>query len=250
MKELRTAFMLEVTGISKSFGGNPVLQNITFRIEKGDVVGLIGPNGSGKTTLFNVITGFYRSRTGSITFDNKDISRLNPEDICTLGLCRTFQITKPFSNIPVLKNVMIGALNREKNLRGARKKAEEVIEFVGMGDKKNLLGKSLTIADRKRLEIARGLATAPKLFLLDEVMAGLTPSELQEMMELSRRLVDSGITLFIIEHIMTAIMNLSRRIVVLDHGEIIAQGEPAEIACDPNCIKAYLGEEYLNAQGQ
>ena len=242
--------MLKVTNISKSFGGNPVLQNITFTIEKGDVVGLIGPNGSGKTTMFNVITGFYRSKTGTITFNDQDISRLNPEDICSLGLCRTFQITKPFGNIPVLKNVMIGALNREKSLLKARKKAEEVLEFIGMGEKKNLLGKSLTIADRKRLEIARGLATSPELFLLDEVMAGLTPSELQEMMGLARRLVDSGITLFIIEHVMTAIMSLSQHIVVLDHGEIIAQGKPAEIACDPNCIKAYLGEEYLSAQSQ
>jgi len=242
--------MLEVHEISKFFGGNPALQHVSFRIDKGEVVGLIGPNGSGKTTLFNVVTGFLRSKTGSIRFDGKNISRMKPEDICFLGLCRTFQITKPFSNIPVLKNVMIGALVREKSLKGARKKAEEVLEFVGMQDKKDVLGKSLTIADRKRLEIARGLATSPRLFLLDEVMAGLTPSELQEIMALIRKMVDSGITLFVIEHIMAAMMNLAERIIVLDHGEIIAQGEPAEIACDPNCIKAYLGEEYLSAQHQ
>jgi branched-chain amino acid transport system ATP-binding protein len=242
--------MLELQNISKSFGGNPVLQNITFDIEKGEAVGLIGPNGSGKTTLFNVITGFYRSKTGHTKFNDRNITQMTPEAICELGVCRTFQITKPFSNIPVLKNVTIGALIREKSLRKAEKKAEEVLEFVEMREKKNVLGKNLTIADRKRLEIARGLATAPKLFLLDEVMAGLTPIELQDMMALVRNLMNVGITLFIIEHIMTAIMNLSQRIIVLDHGEIIAQGEPEEISCDPNCIKAYLGEDYLNARNQ
>jgi len=242
--------MLAVRNISKFFGGNPVLQDITFNIDKGEVVGLIGPNGSGKTTLFNVITGFYRSKTGHTKFNDRDITQMTPEAICKLGVCRTFQITKPFSNIPVLKNVTIGALIREKSLRKAEKRAEEVLEFVGMQGKKDVLGKNLTIADRKRLEIARGLATSPKLFLLDEVMAGLTPIELQGMMDLLRNLADKGMTLFVIEHIMTAIMNLSHRIIVLDHGEIIAQGEPEEISCDPNCIKAYLGEDYLNAQDQ
>lgn len=240
--------MLEVQNIGKSFGGNPVLRDIIFQIEKGEVVGLIGPNGSGKTTLFNVITGFYRSKTGYTKFKDVDITRLTPESICELGLCRTFQITKPFTNIPVLKNVAIGALIREKSLRKAEKRAEEVLEFVGMREKKDVLGKNLTIVDRKRLEIARGLATSPSLFLLDEVMAGLTPMELQDMMELVRNLVYAGITLFIIEHIMTAIMSLSHRIIVLDHGEIIARGKPEEISRDPNCIKAYLGEDYLNAQ--
>ncbi len=240
--------MLDVQNIGKSFGGNPVLRDITFQIEKGEVVGLIGPNGSGKTTLFNVITGFYRSKTGLMKFKDTDISRLKPEAICELGVCRTFQITKPFSNIPVLKNVTIGALIRERSLRRAEKRAEEVLEFVGMREKKDVLGKNLTIADRKRLEIARGLATSPTLFLLDEVMAGLTPMELQDMMDLIRNLVEADITLFVIEHIMTAIMSLSQRIIVLDHGEIIARGKPEEISCDPNCIKAYLGEDYLNAQ--
>jgi branched-chain amino acid transport system ATP-binding protein len=184
-----------------------------------------------------------------MTFDGTDITRMNPEDICRLGLCRTFQITKPFSNIPVLKNVMIGALNREKNIRAARVKAEEVLDFVGIAHKKHLLGKNLTIADRKRLEIARGLATSPKLFLLDEVMAGLNPNELKDMMQVVRRISEAGISLFIIEHIMTVIMNMSQRVIVLDHGEVIAEGTPKEVSCDPNCIKAYLGEEYAAAQG-
>lgn len=242
--------MLEIQNISKWFGGNPVLKNIDFSINKSEIVGLIGPNGAGKTTLFNVITGFYRSKTGHVKFKGKDISKMKPEDICLLGLCRTFQITKPFSNIPVLKNVMIGALSREKSIKKARKKAEEVLQFVGMWEKRSLLGKSLTIVDRKRLEIARGLATSPELFLLDEVMAGLNPNELKEVMQLIRNIIDSGVTLFIIEHIMTVIMNLSHRVIVLDQGEMICGGSPDEVACDPDVIKAYLGEEYAAAQSR
>ncbi|MBW2064099.1 MAG: ABC transporter ATP-binding protein [Deltaproteobacteria bacterium] len=240
--------VLVLNEVSKWFGGNPVLREITFNIEKGEVVGLIGPNGAGKTTLFNVITGFYRPRTGYVKFEGKDISRLSPEVICSLGICRTFQVTKPFSNITVLKNVMIGALSRENSLRDARRRAEETLDFVGMLDKKNFLGKNLTIADRKKLEIARGLATGPRLFLLDEVMAGLNPSELKEMVQLIDRLIEAGITLFIIEHIMNVIMSVSHRVLVLDHGEMICGGTPGEVACDERVIKAYLGEEYALAQ--
>ena len=242
--------MLEVNNLSKWFGGNPVLRNISFNIEEGEVVGLIGPNGAGKTTLFNVVTGFYRSKTGFINFKDQDISRMKPENICTLGLCRTFQITKPFSNIPVLKNVMIGALSRTKSIRSARIKAEEVLDFVGMLDKKELLGRNLTLADRKRLEIARGLATSPQLFLLDEVMAGLNPNELNEFLPLIQNLKNSGITLFVIEHIMRVIMSISDRLIVLDHGEMICGGAPEEVACEPEVIKAYLGEDYAAAQSR
>ncbi len=238
--------MLEVFNISKSFGGNIVLNNVSLRINSGEVVGLIGPNGAGKTTLFNLLSGFYHSKTGYIKFEGKDITKLRPEEICMLGICRTFQIAKPFANISVLKNVMIGALSREKSLKKAEDKAEEVLEFVGLYDKKNQLGKSLTIVDRKRLEIARGLATKPKLFLLDEVMAGLNPTELQEMIKLIERLNRSGITLLIIEHIMSVIMSLSNRVIVLNHGEKIAEGKPSEIVSDEKVIKAYLGEEFLS----
>lgn len=240
--------MLDVHDVSKSFGGIAVLNHVSLTMQAGDVVGLIGPNGAGKTTLFNVISGFYRTKTGYIKFNEKEITFLRPEEICALGLCRTFQITKPFSNISVIKNVMIGALSREKNLRRAEKRAEEVLEFVGLYDKKDTLGRSLTIAERKRLEIARGLATSPKLFLLDEVMAGLNPTELQEMVKLIRNLSDSGIALFIIEHIMGVIMTLSHRIIVLNYGQKIAEGKASEIATDENVIKAYLGEEYSIAQ--
>lgn len=236
--------MLEVFGVSKSFGGNIVLKDVSLRIDSGEVVGLIGPNGAGKTTLFNLLSGFYHSKTGYIKFEGKDITKLKPEEICALGICRTFQIAKPFVNIPVIKNVMIGALSHEKNLKKAKERAEEVLEFVGLYDKKDLLGKFLTIADRKRLEIARGLATKPKLFLLDEVMAGLNPTELQDMVKLIERLNGYGITLLIIEHIMGVIMRVSQRIIVLNYGEKIAEGQPFEIVSNERVIKAYLGEEF------
>jgi branched-chain amino acid transport system ATP-binding protein len=241
--------LLQVSNVSKWFGGNPVLQDICFTIGRGEIVGLIGPNGAGKTTLFNVITGFIRPRTGNLIFDGREIAGLKPEIISRMGLCRTFQITKPFANIPVLQNVMIGALCRDSSVKAAGRRAEEVLEFVGLADKKDLLGRSLTISDRKRLEVARGLATSPKLFLLDEVMAGLTPHELQEMMGLIERICEFGTALFIIEHVMAAIMKLSRRVIVLDYGKMICTGDPAEVTCNPDVIKAYLGEDYLGAQG-
>jgi len=241
--------LLQVINVSKWFGGNPVLQDISLTIDRGEVVGLIGPNGAGKTTLFNVITGFFRPKTGSLSFEGREITGLKPEIISRMGLCRTFQITKPFSNIPVVQNVMIGILCREKSVRAAGRRAEEVLGFVGLADKKNQLGRNLTISDRKRLEVARGLATSPRLFLLDEVMAGLTPNELQEMMGLVQRIRESGTALLIIEHVMAAIMKLSERVLVLDYGKMICSGNPAEVTCNPDVIKAYLGEDYLGAQG-
>lgn len=240
--------MLQVRDVSKAFGGNVVLQDVTFDINQGEVVGLIGPNGAGKTTLFNVLSGYYRSRTGSISLNDRNIGRMKPEQICGRGLTRTFQITKPFGGITVTENVMVGAFSQTSNLDKARKKALEILEFTGLADKREALGKSLTIADRKRLEIARALATEPQLLLLDEVMAGLNPQELQEVMDLVTEVKKSGVTLFIIEHIMGVIMNLSDRIIVLDYGRMLCQGSPESVSCDPEVIKAYLGEEYLATQ--
>lgn len=241
--------LLEVRNVSKWFGGNPVLSDVSFALEKGEVVGLIGPNGAGKTTLFNVITGFFAPKTGSIAFEGREIAGQKPETLARLGICRTFQITKPFANIRLIENVMIGSLWRERSVKAAALRAEEVLEFVGLADKKALLGRNLTISDRKRLEVARGLAAKPKLFLLDEVMAGLTPQELKEMMGLIGRIRESGVTLLIIEHVMAAIMQLSERVLVLDYGKLICSGDPSEVTCNPEVIKAYLGEDYLGAQG-
>jgi branched-chain amino acid transport system ATP-binding protein len=241
------ANMLQVRDISKSFGGNVVLSDVSFDINSGDVVGLIGPNGAGKTTLFNILSGVYRSKTGRIKFHGQSLDRLKPEQICKRGLCRTFQITKPFGNISVTQNVMVGALIRTGSLKKAKQKALEILEFVGLYDKRDTLGRSLTIADRKRLEIARGLATQPRLLLLDEVMAGLNPQELSEVKRLIEDIRHSGITLFIIEHIMGVMMSLSDRIIVLDYGKMLCEGSPDSISCDPDVIKAYLGEEYLAA---
>lgn len=239
--------MLEVRDISKSFGGNEVLTEISFDLNQGETVGLIGPNGAGKTTLFNVISGFLRSKTGSIRFNGTDISQANPEDLCAAGLCRTFQITKPFAGITVTDNVTIGALARVGKIKQAREKALGILEFTGLYEKRNALGKSLTIPDRKRLEIARALATEPKLLLLDEVMAGLNHQELDQVMELLNKVRERGSTLFIIEHIMGAIMKLSDRIIALDYGRMLCQGSPESVTCDPAVIKAYLGEEYVAA---
>ncbi len=241
--------MLEVRDISKWFGGNIVLSDVSFDINPGEIVGLIGPNGAGKTTLFNVISGVYRSRTGHVKFNGRAIDRLAPEQVCKRGLCRTFQTTKPFGDITVTQNVMVGALNRTGSLKTARKKALEILEFVGLEKKRDALGRSLTIADRKRLEIARGLATQPQLLLLDEVMAGLNPQELSEVKTLIENVRDSGVTLFVIEHIMGVMMSISDRIIVLDYGKMLCQGTPESISCDPDVIKAYLGEEYLAVNG-
>ncbi len=240
--------LFEADNISKAFGGNVVLRDVGFHIDEGEVVGLIGPNGAGKTTLFNVISGFLRSKTGSLTFDGRDISRLTPERICSSGLARTFQITKPFGGITVAENVMIGAFSQTSSLAGARAKALEILDFVGLYDKREALGRSLTIADRKRLEIARALATSPRMLLLDEVMAGLNPQELQEVIELVRAVRETGVTLFVIEHIMGVIMTISDRVIVLDYGRMLCQGPPESVSCDPEVIKAYLGEEYIAAQ--
>ena len=239
--------MLELKNIEKKFGGNLVLQGISFSLEPGRITGLIGPNGAGKTTLFNVITGFHKDHSGTVIFSGDKITGLNPEDICKKGICRTFQVTKPFANITLTQNVMIGALSRLERIKDARRKAQEILDFVGLYEKREILGRNLTIADRKKLEIARGLATSPKIFLLDEVMAGLNESELLEMKKLIRNIADSGITLFIIEHIMTVIMELSQKVIVLDQGKFLTSGTPEQVTKNPEVIKAYLGKEFKHA---
>ena len=242
------ATILTLDQISKRFGAVVVADNIDLPLLRGEALGIIGPNGAGKTTLFNVISGYYRPDGGRVVFDGRDVGGLPPHVICRLGLTRTFQLVKPFGNLSVMDNAMIGALTRLGRVRVARLEAERVIATCGLTPHAAARAKALPIGLRKRLEVARALATRPRLLLLDEVMAGLNPSELAGMIELIRRLHADGVTLIVIEHIMAAMMRLARRIVVLHHGEAIAEGTPGEIASDRRVIDAYLGEEFVLAQ--
>jgi branched-chain amino acid transport system ATP-binding protein len=236
--------MLKVTDMTKDFGGLRAVDNLNLTIESGHILGLIGPNGAGESTVFNCIAGVFAPTSGVISFAGEKINGRKPLDLCKKGLARTFQIVKPFASKSVLYNITVGSFISTNRRGEAEAIALKILEDLNFGDKKDILAGNLTIADRKRLEIARALATGPKLLLLDEVMAGLRPSEVDEMVEIIQHLRDSGITIFVIEHIMRAIIALSDRIVVIQFGEKIAEGTPDRIASDENVIKAYLGEDY------
>ena len=236
--------ILNVTDMTKDFCGLRAVDNLSLTIEKGQILGLIGPNGAGKSTAFNCIAGVFAPTAGTITFAGEKINGKKPWDLCKNGLARTFQIVKPFASKSVFYNVTVGGFISTNNRRVAEEKALQVLEELNFADKKDVRAGNLTIADRKRLEIARALATGPQLLLLDEVMAGLRPSEVDDMVAIIKQLRDSGVTIFVIEHIMRAIMALSDRIVVIQFGKKIAEGTPAQIASDENVIKAYLGEDY------
>jgi len=240
--------LLEGVNISKFFGGLAALKNVSFSLNKREIVGLIGPNGAGKTTLFNIITGFIPPSSGTILFKGKKLNGLKPHKICRSGIARTYQIVKPFSNLTVLENVTVGIVSREKNrvsFSKARSEALEILKLVGLENKESVLAKNLTLMDKKMLEFARALATKPEVLLLDEVCAGLNPTEIYRAIQLIKSLREHGITIFWIEHIMRAIMTVADRIIVLHHGEKIAEGPPKEIANDSRVIDAYLGEKYL-----
>jgi branched-chain amino acid transport system ATP-binding protein len=242
--------ILKVTDMSKDFGGLRAVDNLSLSIEKGQILGLIGPNGAGKSTAFNCIAGVFAPTTGTIAFAGEKINGRKPWDLCKSGLARTFQIVKPFASKSVLYNVTVGSFATTSRRDVAEDKALQVLKELDFEDKKDIRAGNLTIADRKRLEIARALATEPQLLLLDEVMAGLRPSEVDEVVAIIKHLRDNGITIFVIEHIMRAIMALSDRIVVIQFGKKIAEGTPAEIAADENVIKAYLGEDYVVSRDQ
>jgi len=236
--------MLRVENLNKSFGGLVAVHDFSIKVEKGEIVGLIGPNGAGKTTVFNMVACFYAPDSGRIAFEGKNLVGLRPYHVCNMGIARTFQVTKPFVNNTVLENVMIGAFSRTYDPRQARGKALEVLEKVHFLQHKDMLGHELTTVDHKRLELARSLATDPKLLLLDEVMAGLTPSEKVHLLDLLRSIRDQGITLIVVEHDMKAVMSLCERIVLMHRGEKLVEGAPQEVANNPQAIAAYLGEEY------
>jgi len=234
--------ILEVRGISKSFGGLVAVSDVSFNLAEGEILGLIGPNGAGKTTLFNVVNGVYRADQGTITFAGKDITRCSPDQVVHLGLARTHQIVKPLNDLTVLDNVTVGAcFGREYlDMAAARKVASQVLQQVGL-ERTDMMARSLTIAGKKRLEIARALAAKPKLLLLDEVLAGLNPTEVAMMIELVRKIRDSGISVLMIEHLMQAIMSLSDRIVVLNLGRKLAEGRPDEVVHNSDVVECYLG---------
>jgi len=236
--------LLELHRVSKHFGGIRAVEEFSLEVQAGEIVGLIGPNGAGKSTLFNCVAGVFPPTSGEIVFQGKRIDGRKPWDLCRMGIARTFQIVKPFASRTVLYNVTVGAFAVTSRLGEAERWALEVLRTLRLEDKADMRAANLTIADRKRLEIARALATRPRLLLLDEVMAGLRPTEVDEMVAVIRRLRESGITFFVIEHIMRAVMALSDRIAVLHFGHKIAEGAPQEIARDERVIKAYLGEDY------
>jgi len=245
--------LLELNGVTKYFGGLAALRDVNLRVSAGEIIGLIGPNGSGKTTLFNVITGIYPLTRGSIRFKEEDILGLKPYQICHKGIGRTFQISKPFTRLTVLENVMVGTLYGKSKAVGhlvqVQKTAESILDRVGLGPKKNHKVSDLTLEDKKRLELGKGLATQPDLLLLDEAMAGLNPTEIKELLELLKSIRADGVTLIVVEHVMHAVMKLADRVCVLHHGEKIAEGSPTEVARDKRVIESYLGEEFLIASG-
>jgi branched-chain amino acid transport system ATP-binding protein len=234
--------ILEVRGVSKRFGGLVAVSDVTFSLAEGEILGLIGPNGAGKTTLFNVVNGVYKADQGTITFAGKEITRCSPDQVVHLGLARTHQIVKPLNDLTVLDNVTVGACfgRQYLDMATARKVASEVLQQVGL-ERTDMMARSLTIAGKKRLEIARALAAKPKLLLLDEVLAGLNPTEVAAMIELVRKIRDSGISVLMIEHLMQAIMSLSDRIVVLNLGRKLAEGRPDEVVHNSDVVECYLG---------
>ena len=241
---MNKAICLKVAGLSKRFGGLAANNDIHFSVEEGEIVSIIGPNGAGKSTLFNCVTGFYKPDSGNVLFYDKDITRMRPDKVCSLGIARTFQIVEIISDMTVLESVMTGGLLRYHRIKPAMEKAGEILSFTGLYEKRDFLSTELTIADKKRLEVSMALATQPRLLMLDESMAGLTKVELREIMDLIRKIRDNGVTLIVVEHVMEAVMEISDRIVVLNTGKKIMEGTPKEVCSNKEVIQAYLGEKY------
>jgi branched-chain amino acid transport system ATP-binding protein len=239
------AAMLEVAGVSKNFSGLRAVADVSFAVPEGAIFAVIGPNGAGKTTMFNLIAGLFAPNAGTIAFQGQRIDGLTPDEVCRRGIGRTFQIVRPFPALTVEDNVMVGALLRHSDPRQAMQRAHDVLRRLDLFDKRLQLAGSLTLPDRKRLEVARALATEPKLLLLDEVMAGLRPTETDRIVDILKQLNADGLTILLIEHVMRAVMSLATRVLVLHHGAAIAEGSPAEVVRDPAVVQSYLGAEAL-----
>ena len=240
----KSNIIFQIQEVSKSFGGVKAVNQVSFQAQEKEIIGLIGPNGAGKTTLFNLITGFLKLDEGQIYFQNRDITNLKPHRICQLGIGRTFQVVRPLSTLTILENIVTAALLRHNNYRDAKEYAIFIAQVMGLASKINKIAGGIPIADKKRLGFAQALATGAKLLLLDEVAAGLNSTEVDEFLNIIRKVSLEGLTIIMVEHVMKAVMNVAGRILVLDHGELIAQGRPEEVTKNEKVIKAYLGDQY------
>ena len=240
----KSNIIFQIQEVSKSFGGVKAVNQVSFQAQGKEIIGLIGPNGAGKTTLFNLITGFLKPDEGHIYFQNRDITNLKPHRICKLGIGRTFQVVRPLSTLTVLENIVTAALLRHNNYKDAKEYAIYIAQVMGLTSKINKIAGGIPVADKKRLGFAQALATGAKLLLLDEVAAGLNSTEVDEFLNIIRKVSLEGLTIIMVEHVMKAVMNVAGRILVLDHGELIAQGKPEEVTKNEKVIKAYLGDQY------